>query len=664
MKKFIQSKTKVLAASVAIVLLSSFCLWSFGVANGWQPKLTFSTTPIKILPPDPRPNIVLINLDDADYQMLSPEMLKLYPGFNDLAQRSVRFTNMHVTTPFCGPSRASLFRGQYAHRTGIRVNVPEAYISLKFKGGYGEFKRQGYDHDELGVWLKRGGYRTVMMGKYHHNGFDNKKPEGYDDFYATNGGRYHGAFEFTTRSDPNGKPAQNGKDVYRTDREADDAAEIIRQHAARRDLQTRSGEVAQPFFFYYAPLAPHRPVGQDFTKMVNKKKYGDWQSDLKMPITPDFNEQDMFDKPPLRQSPVYTAPEIAVLQKEYLSRARALKSVDDYVVKLVKTLKETGQYDDTYIMVTSDNGYQLGQHRLHNKLDPYRMSTTAPLLISGPEVKAVDSADHLLAHIDLCPTILDLAECPKPDFLDGKSFADLIHDPEAHQASSWRDPVLLENWQVKRNRQYFLAGTYSGLRYHDKLYVEWVTGDREYYDLKSDPYELENSYDALSTEEKQQLREDLFATRSVEMDPIVNVIPREVLTIHKKFPYCVRGVAEDDRCIEKIEVMIRHLDKGYWNGKSFQKGRTRVSVTDFAADQQMVSWRYDVRDLVGLLEEEDAETVKGQKKFRIILQAFAWDKKGNQSEESRTQMLMPFTEDPFTTPTTPVTMAAKRKKVR
>jgi len=327
-------------------------------------------------------------------------------------------------------------------------------------------------------------------------------------------------------------------------------------------------------------------------------------------------------------------------------------------------VKETGQYDNTYIMVTSDNGYQLGQHRMHNKLDPYRMSTTAPLLVAGPNVDTVAEASHLLAHIDLCPTILDLAQCPKPDFLDGKSFAELIRDPKAHEDTTWRDPVLLENWQVKRNRKSLLPGTYSGLRYHDKLYVEWMTGDREFYDLKSDPYELENTFDALSLEEKQQLREDLFATRSVEMDPIVNVIPREVLTVHKKFPYCVRGVAEDDRCIEKIEVMIRHLKKGYWNGTSFQKGRTRVTVTDFASDQQMVSWRYDIRDLVSLLGEEDTETVEGEKKFRVVLQAFAWDQKGNRSQESRTQMLMPFTNDPFLSPTTRTKTAARPKMVK
>lgn len=603
--------------------------------------------PVKILPPDSRPNIILINLDDADQNLLTPEMLNVYPAFNDLAKRSIHFTNLHVTTPFCGPSRASLFRGQYAHRTGVRVNIPESPLSLKLKGGYSEFLRQGHDHDELGVWLKQGGYRTMLLGKYHHNGFDMKKPDGFDDFYVSNGGLYTGTYVFTTRDDPKGKSQRNPEDAYRTDQECDDAVALLQQHSQRRKQQTDAGQVAQPFFMYYAPLAPHRPSGDDFTLMVNKEKYGDWQPDLKLQDSPDFNEPDMFDKPVHRQSPPYSEEELATLNHEHLCRARAVKSVDDFVQRLMKELKSQGMYENTWIMLTSDNGYQMGQHRMHSKLDPYRMSTTAPLFVSGPGVSGASKANHLLAHIDICPTILDLAECNKPDFLDGKSFADVIRDPAAHEESSWREPVVLENWQVKRNRKQFLPGMYSGLRYFDKVYVEWCSGEREFYDLASDPFELENKYDLLSESEKRKLREDLFASRAVPMDPIVTVMHRTVLTAHKPFPYCVRGVAEDDRSVKKIKVMVRHMKRGFWNGASWQRRRTHVEATNFAKDQQMVSWRYDIRDAVAALGEDDSTIVNDRKVFNIILQAIAWDAEGNESEDARSQLFVPFTTNPY-----------------
>ena len=647
---------KLILLLILFAAVTGACLWKLGINTKVDPviadsqqsiKAAFPAVPVKILPPDPRPNIILINLDDADENLLTPEMLAVYPAFNDLAKRSIHFTNLHVTTPFCGPSRASLFRGQYAHRTGVRVNIPESPLSLKLKGGYSEFLRQGHDHDELGVWLKRGGYRTMMLGKYHHNGFDFVKPDGFDDFYVSNGGLYKGVYEFTTREDPHGKPRRNPEDQYRTDRECDDAVALLQQHSQRREQQTKAGKVAQPFFMYYAPIAPHRPSGNDFTLMVDEKKYGDWQPDLKLPQSPDFNESDMFDKPTHRQSPPYTEKELETLEHEHLCRARAIKSVDDFVERLVNELKAQGMYDNTWIMLTSDNGYQMGQHRMHSKLDPYRMSTTSPLFVCGPEVSEAAKAKHLLAHIDICPTILDLAECKKPDFLDGKSFIDLIRDPAAHEENLWREPVVLENWQVKRNRKQFLPGMYSGLRYYDKVYIEWCTGEREFYDHATDPFELENSYDTLSESEKRKLREDLFASRAVPMDPIVTVMHRTVLTDHKPFPYCVRGVAEDDRCVKKIKVMVRHLERGFWNGESWQRRRTHVEATDFAQDQQMVSWRYDIRDAISTLTENDSMMLNDKKVFNVILQAFAWDDEDNQSEECRTQMFVPFTVDPY-----------------
>ena len=614
----------------------------------WFCRSVFKTeTPVVILPPDPRPNIVLINLDDADYKMFAPDMLKLYPGFEQLAKRSVSFTNLHVTTPFCGPSRAALFRGQYAHQTGVRVNIPDLPLAQGYRGGYEEFLRQGHDHDELGVWLKRGGYRTILLGKYHHSGFDFKKPEGYDDFYTTNGGRYLGAFKFTTETDPQGKSSQDGEDVYRTDREANDAVKLIGQHVARRKAQTEKGQVAQPFFFYYAPLAPHRPIGNDFTKMVDDTKYADWQSDLKIPQTPDFNEANMFDKPAHRQSAPYSEKELATLHSEHRCRARAVKSVDDFVLKMIAELKAKGMYENTYFLITSDNGYQLGHHRLLSKLDPYRMSTTAPLFVSGPEVDKQETANHLLAHIDLCPTILDLAECAKPEFLDGKSFVDLIRDPVSHDEKTWREPVILENWQVKRNRGEVSSSMYSGLRYHDQLYIEWANGVREFYDLANDPYELNNAYDSLSDNEKTKLREDVFAARSVKMDPIVTLLQRPVLTEHLGFPWCLRGAAEDDRSVEKIELVIRHKRRGYWNGSSWSQARVNLQANDFVPDQQLVSWRYDIRDAISKLTMQDAEVVDGRRIFRIIAKVKAWDNLGNGSEDVQTHLLMPFTRNPF-----------------
>lgn len=578
-----------------------------------------------------RPNIVLINLDDADYRMFAPDLLELYPNIKQLTRNSISFTNLHVTTPFCGPSRASLFRGQYAHRTGVRVNIPESPLSVSFKGGYSEFLRQGHDQEELGVWMKRAGYRTMMIGKYHHNGFDFRRPPGWDDFYMSNGGRYQGTYRFTTHENPNGSNSQNPADVYRTDQEADDAVRLIREHATKqKPNETRNDPLSrgsaegsnsrtkpQPFFLYVAPLAPHRPVGRDFTNMVDKSKYGQWQPDLRIPMTPEFDEPRMSDKPLHRQSPPYSKAEIEVLQSEYLSRARAVKSVDDLVGRLLTALDECGLKETTYIFFTSDNGYQLGQHRLHNKLDPYQMCTNVPLFVSGPGITPSQTAGHLLAHIDLCPTILELADAKVPDFVDGKSFASLLANPAASNERTWRDSVVIENWQAKRNRGKVLPGAYSGLRYYDKVYVEWVTGDKEYYDLANDPFELENIFSSLSAGKQQALKQDLIGSRNVEMNPILTTIPGPIESGDN--PFFVRGRAEDDRVVDRVDLTIQNAEtQKYWNGDSWAVDACELSAELSANNQQIVSWRYPFKP--------PTETV---------LQVVAWATDGSEKVSSK-----------------------------
>ena len=81
-----------------------------------------------------RPNIILINLDDADVDLFADNILASYlPNIRQLASDGLRFTNCHVVTPLCGPSRTCLLRGQYAHRTGIKTNVASGPMNKGYK---------------------------------------------------------------------------------------------------------------------------------------------------------------------------------------------------------------------------------------------------------------------------------------------------------------------------------------------------------------------------------------------------------------------------------------------------------------------------------------------------------------------------------------------------
>ena len=579
------------------------------------------------------PNIILINLDDADYQMFSPEMLQLYPHIKGLVDQSLSFTNLHVTTTFCAQSRAALFRGQYAHRTGVRVNIPDYPLSLSFRGGYSEFLRQQHEQEELGVWMRRAGYHTMMIGKYHHNGFDFKIPPGWDDFYMSNGGRYMGTYRFTNRHHRKGGHSQNPDDVYRTDQEMIDAIRLIKLHTETRNRQPTAGSISsrrnpelkttslatsngsQPFFLYLAPLAPHRPVGNDFTNMVHKALYDDWHPELRIPKTPDFDTAPLSDKPPHRQTPPYTEAELDLLHLEYLSRARAVKSVDDLLGEILETLKSCGIRKSTYIFFTSDNGYQLGQHRLHGKLYPYRICTNVPLYVSGPGITGGTTAGHLLGHIDLCPTILELAGAKLPEFLDGKSFIPLLKNLKEINETTWREPVVIENWQAKRNRGKNFLGAYSGLRYHNKIYVEWINGDKEFYDFSKDPHELNNAFEDLSLPEREFLKRDLLSSRHVSMNPIVTILP-EPVELDDRWDW-VQGRAEDDHSIAEILLHLQNLKtEEFWTGSQWSKVPTNLRANVSSNDQQLVTWHFPVNQLNAT---------------RLNATAWAVDRDGNES---------------------------------
>jgi N-acetylglucosamine-6-sulfatase len=200
---------------------------------------------------------------------------------------------------------------------------------------------------------------------------------------------------------------------------------------------------------------------------------------------PAFDEPDRSDKPRyIRELPPIGAGGAPALEELRRNQYRSLRSVDRAVGELLAALDETGRLDDALVIFTSDNGILWGEHRWTKKEVPYEEAIRVPLVVRADgiagEVPRPDG--HLVANIDLAPTVSEMAGVELPG-ADGKSLIPLIEgDPVG-----WRGALLIEHVQATNP-----VPTYCAVRTKRHLFVAYATGERELYDLDTDPGQLDN----------------------------------------------------------------------------------------------------------------------------------------------------------------------------
>jgi hypothetical protein len=201
-----------------------------------------------------------------------------------------------------------------------------------------------------------------------------------------------------------------------------------------------------------------------------------------MPRTPAFNEADVSDKPAaIRRRPLLGAARINGITEMYRQRLESILAVDEGVASIVRALQDSGELERTLFIYTSDNGFFHGEHRIPNgKVQHYEPSARVPLVMRGPGVPAGVTQQRPAVNVDLAPTILDAAKAKAGRVEDGISLLGWFRDPTKY---SGRD-VLLE------------TGTYAAIHTPRYVYVEHNTGERELYDLQTDPYELASVHDS------------------------------------------------------------------------------------------------------------------------------------------------------------------------
>jgi N-acetylglucosamine-6-sulfatase len=184
---------------------------------------------------------------------------------------------------------------------------------------------------------------------------------------------------------------------------------------------------------------------------------------------------------------------LSVQAIRYLDRSiegrqiRTLRELDRQVGTIVHTLEKRGVLDHTIIIFASDNGFLWGEHRLGGKIWPYEESIRVPLVVRVPWQRSARKDAHMVLNLDFASTISQLAGVTPGLPQDGRSFVPLLHG----QSPPWRHDFLVEYLGAS---QLFDSGPppFQAVRTTRWLYVEYRNGWRELYDLKKDPYELQN----------------------------------------------------------------------------------------------------------------------------------------------------------------------------
>jgi arylsulfatase A-like enzyme len=206
---------------------------------------------------------------------------------------------------------------------------------------------------------------------------------------------------------------------------------------------------------------------------------------------------------------------IARLNREYRRRARSVLAVNDLLHRLHRTLDRQGLSRNTYVVFSSDNGYHMGQHRLAaGKMTAFDSDIRVPLVVAGPGVPAGARSSALTENIDLAPTFSALGGAPPPPGADGRSLVPLLR---GEQPKRWRGAVLVEHTRpapspLDPDRQGYASGdppSYEAIRTRRGIYVEYADGGREWYDHRTDPHELDNTYARLPASRRRALHRTL-----------------------------------------------------------------------------------------------------------------------------------------------------------
>ena len=427
----------------------------------------------------PRLNVLFLAIDDLRNELgvLGVSHART-PNIDALARTSRVFTRHYVQVPTCGASRCALLRGRYpsepAHVGNNAIRDTQATWAAQ----------------SLPAIFKAQGYRTLSLGKItHYPGNLTGKgwaagPEEISGVWdrswiprgpwATPEAIMHGYANGVARVPGRSPPVEmydGGDEAYPDHWVANDAVATLRELAAQKQPWFFGVGFFKPHLPFNAPKAWHDLHAADVADMAEaaaakpawpsgwhesnelRKNYGNSGRD---PAT----------------DPAYAR----LLRRAYAASASYM---DAQVGRVLAALRETGQEENTVVVLWGDHGFLLGEHAIWGKHCLYEEALRAPLMIRTPGLLQPGGMSAALVEtVDILPTLADLCGVPAPAGLDGRSLRAQLADPAA--------PA------TKPAHGFWTGGARTVRTERWRLIVDGTGGRAELFDYLTDPQETRN----------------------------------------------------------------------------------------------------------------------------------------------------------------------------
>lgn len=403
-----------------------------------------------------QPNVLYVFDDEHRFHSLPGDAYNgevLAPALDAFRKLNHSMEQCISNYPLCSPYRGILMTGQWPYESGITRN----WVQL------------GTEFQTLGHTFQKAGYKTSYVGKWHLSGPGHDRAfvpagphrQGFEDWHAWGAVDKHMDVSFTF--DPvTGEKIQPAG--YQATLMTDQAVQILKGKKA--------GD--KPWMMVVSWHPPHFPVND--APEADEATY----RGRKLKMRPNIRVNGS--KGPLASD--------EALQKEQRGYYAHITAIDREFARLLKTLDETGQADNTIVIFTSDHGEMMGSHGRMHKRVPFEESIRVPFFVRMPGMKRRVASDTLFASIDIYPTVCGLAGIKAPAFCRGQDLSGVLRG-ESHAGA---DHVFLMNQEGGEDeiRVGFPPPIFRGIRTRSHTYAVAEEGRWILFDNEKDPMQLHN----------------------------------------------------------------------------------------------------------------------------------------------------------------------------